>query len=479
MTLHRIYDWARSHPGKPALIYHDHAIDYGTFARIIERTAAWFAARGIPRGGLVAVLVADLADGWVIQFALRRLGLTTIFALSIDALRSLHLPDLCAIVTTRVEAGHFPLPDSLFPGVARFVTGGEIIAGIAGDPVPAPLSAAPDGGHIIYTSGTTGRFKQVLIDGPTEIVATRRLVTLSGAGPATMHHGIDLAIRTTAGYRVPLSVWQAGGAVVFDQRPDRFQRFFSHPVTHAYLPGPWVRSLLDAHPQGNPQPDFRLIFTSGFLPPAMAAGVAKQFGSRLSVIFGASELGARALASPVTGPDDLHWLPPSPGRLVEVVDEQGRPCPTGGEGVLRIGFQEGDATSYVGDPEASAGSFRDGFFYSGDRAVAREDGRIRILGRMADLLNINGRKVAAAPVEQELQRRLGLEEICLFSGLAEDGEEELVIAVENGGTTDLDNIAAKVAELVAHPRVRAVALPEFPRTDTRKIKRAALRDRVF
>jgi acyl-coenzyme A synthetase/AMP-(fatty) acid ligase len=479
MTLHRLYDWAQSHPDKPALIYHDHAIDYGTFARIIERTADWFVARGTPRGGLVAVLVADLADGWVIQFALRRLGLTTIFALSTDALCSLRLPNLSAIVTTSEEAGNFPLPDSLFSGVPRFITSGDIIAGIAADPVPAPLSAAPDGGHIIYTSGTTGRFKQVLIDGPAEIAATNRLVALSGASQATMHHGIDLAIRTTAGYRVPLAVWHAGGTVVFDQRPDRFQRFFSHPVTHAYLPGPWVRSLLDAHPRVNPQPGFWLVHTSGFLSPALAAGVAARFGSRLSVAYGASELGARALTSSVTGPNDLHWLPPSPGRLVAVVDEQGRPCPTGGEGALRIRCDEGDATSYVGDPEATAGSFRDGFFYSGDRAVAREDGRIRILGRMADLLNVNGRKVAAAPVEQEVRRRLGLEEICLFSGLAEDGEEELVVAVEGAQAMTAEEIAAKVAELVVHSRVRALALPEFPRTDTRKIKRAALRDRVF
>jgi acyl-coenzyme A synthetase/AMP-(fatty) acid ligase len=479
MPLQRIYDRALSHPDKPALIHQDQVVGYGLLARIVQRAAAWFAAQGMPRGGLVAVMVADLADGWMIQFALRRLGLTTIFALSTDTLRNLRLPGLSAIVTTSAEAGLHALPDSLFPGVPRFVTGGDIVARVAGDPPPTPLAAPPPGGHVIYTSGTTGRYKQVLIDGADEIAATRRLAALMEAGPATIHHGIDLAIRTTAGYRVPLAVWHEGGTVVFDQRPDRFQRFFSRPVNHAYLPGPWVRGLLDAHPDPMPQSGFRLVFTSGFLSPSLAAGVAERFGARLSVAFGASELNARALISSVTGPDDLHWLSPTPGRLVEVVDERGLPCPAGREGALRIGFEEGDARSYLDDPEASAASFRDGFFYSGDRAVGRADGRIRILGRMADLLNLDGSKVAAAPVEQELQRRLGLEEICLFSGLAEDGEEELVVAVESADAADTEAIAGKVAGLTGHPRVRAVTLPRFPRTDTRKIKRAALRESLF
>jgi acyl-coenzyme A synthetase/AMP-(fatty) acid ligase len=435
-------------------------------------------AAGVPRGGTVAVLVTHLADGWAIVLAGRRLGLTTINALSVEDLVKLGVRDLSAIVTTIAEAGYHRVPDSLFPGVPRYIVDASIYQ-IAGDTLPPPLEAAPSGGHLIYTSGTTGRFKRVLIDSSAEKAAVNRLAALAGAGPSTIHHGIDLAIRTTAGYRVPLTIWHTGGTVVLDQHPDRFRRFFSHPVTHAYLPGAWVRSLLDAHPERTPQPGFRLVFTSGFLSPALAASVTERFGCPLWVIFGASELSARALASCVTGPDDLHWLPPSPGRLVEVVDERGRPCPTGCEGALRIAFEKGDATSYIDDPEASAASFRDGFFYSGDRAVTRGDGRIRILGRMTDLLNIDGRKIAAAPVEQKLQSLLGLEEICLFSGLADGGEEELVLAIESTGTPDIGAIAARVGELLPHPRVRAVALAEFPRTDTRKIRRAALRGVLF
>ncbi|HMA52047.1 MAG TPA: class I adenylate-forming enzyme family protein [Magnetospirillaceae bacterium] len=479
MTLASIFDWAQSQPEKPALIFHDQVFSYATLARIIERATAHLSAAGVPRGGTVAVMVNNLADAWVIVLALRRLGPTTISVISADSLAGLGLTDLSAIVTTTAESAYHALPGALFPGVPRYVVGGDIYQ-ISGAPVPPPLQAPSPGGHVIYTSGTTGRFKRVLIDGPDEIATAKGIVAMSGITPATIHHGVDLGIRTAAGYRVPLAIWHAGGTVVFDQRPDRFRRFFSRPVTQAYLPGPWVREMVAAYPNGNPQPGFRLAFTSGFLSPALADDMAARFGAQISVIYAASELATRALGSTINGPDDLHWLSVSPGRRVEVVDERGQACALGQEGDLRIRLQGGDATAYVGDPIASAAAFRDGWFHPGDRAVARADGRIRILGRIADLLNIDGRKVAAAAVELELQRQLNLgdTEICVFSGLGDDGDEEIVLAIESAGPIDTAAIAAKTHPFL-RSRVRVVALPAFPRTDTRKVRRVALRDMLF
>lgn len=480
MSLARIYDWAQSQPDKPAMIFHDLPVSYGDFARIIERAAHLLAGRGIPRSGTVAVLVSNLADGWMLLMALRRLGVTTISVVKPEALAALRLPDLSAIVTTTAEAGHHALPETQHPGVPRYIMAGDMYH-IAGTPIPPPLAAMQAGGHIIYTSGTTGRYKQVLVDGPDEAFAVTRTAALSGLSPATLHHGMDLGIRTAAGYRVPLAVWHAGGTVVFDQRPDRFRRFFNHPVTQAYLPGPWVRDLIAAHPKPNPQPGFRLAFTSGFLSAALAADMKERFSAKISVIYAATELATRVMASAVEGPDDLHWLTVTPGRLIEVADDEDRPCPPDIEGNLRIRIEDGDARAYVADPEASATAFRDGFFYPGDRAVTRADGRIRVLGRIADLLNIDGRKLACSVVEPALLAHLQLAdtEICLFSGLGADGEEELVLAVESARRLDEAAIAAAAADFMNGGHVRIVVLPDFPRTETRKVRRAEVRKMLF
>ncbi len=70
------------------------------------------------------------------------------------------------------------------------------------------------------------------------------------------------------------------------------------------------------------------------------------------------------------------------------------------------------------------------FFCPGDLTIRRADGRVRILGRTADVLNVRGQKVAVAPIELAIQRMLNVEEVCLFSRLNQAGQEELVVAVQ-------------------------------------------------
>ena len=126
-------------------------------------------------------------------------------------------------------------------------------------------------------------------------------------------------------------------------------------------------------------------------------------------------------------------------------------------------------------------AFRDGFFYPGDLAVRREDGRIRILGRAADVLNVRGRKVAVAPIERALQEGLGVEEVCLFLGMAADGVEELAVAVRSTRSLDEGEVLRRLGPSNIFERVRVVVLPEFPRTQagSAKTKRTELRRIVF
>jgi acyl-coenzyme A synthetase/AMP-(fatty) acid ligase len=141
----------------------------------------------------------------------------------------------------------------------------------------------------------------------------------------------------------------------------------------------------------------------------------------------------------------------------------------------------GDARAYLDDQEATARHFRGGYFYPGDMAVRRADGRVRILGRFADVLNIQGQKLAVAPLEQRLQSFLGVENVCLFSGLDRDGREELVVALE----TDRETTPVEREQIALNYRmyghVRIVTVKPFPRTDTgmEKIRRTELRKMIF
>jgi acyl-coenzyme A synthetase/AMP-(fatty) acid ligase len=144
-------------------------------------------------------------------------------------------------------------------------------------------------------------------------------------------------------------------------------------------------------------------------------------------------------------------------------------------------MRELDCHSYVDDPQTSEKVFRSGYFYPGDMAVQRADGRIRILGRSADVLNFRGQKLAVAPIEHNIQHNLGVENVCLFSGISNEGEDEVVIAIESERwpeQSDLNNLGHEFAQF---DQVRFAIVYPFPRTrtGTSKVDRIALRKLVF
>lgn len=227
--------------------------------------------------------------------------------------------------------------------------------------------------------------------------------------------------------------------------------------------------------------DFRLTIAGGFISRKMADQLINHVTRNLSVFYGSTEMNTAILHSTVTDLDELHWLACKDNRIVEIVDEAGDICPIDMEGQLRVRLNELDSCAYMDDPQTSEKVFRSGYFYPGDMAVQRADGRIRILGRSADVVNLRGRKLAVAPIEHAIQNRLGVDNVCLFSGISDEGEEEVVIAMESERwpeQSDLNNLGHEFAQF---DQVRFALVYPFPRTLTgfSKIDRNALRKRIF
>jgi acetyl-CoA synthetase len=129
------------------------------------------------------------------------------------------------------------------------------------------------------------------------------------------------------------------------------------------------------------------------------------------------------------------------------------------------------------DPATTAKFYRGDYFYPGDLAVRREDGRIRILGRTEDVINLKGWKVAVAPLEERLERALSVDTVCLFSELTEAGDYQVIVAIEADRPPSKDEIAAAVRDIPGFDRVRWGSLKAFPRTQAgmNKVDRRALR----
>ena len=124
-----------------------------------------------------------------------------------------------------------------------------------------------------------------------------------------------------------------------------------------------------------------------------------RIGSNLISDYGSAEMSCVA-AAPVSAiesvPGAVGYI--TPGMAVEIVDDGGRPLPTGKEGLVRI---RGDymATEYVNDPEASRRFFRDGWFYPGDLGSLTREELLIISGRQTSILIFGGEKIKLEIIE--------------------------------------------------------------------------------
>jgi acyl-coenzyme A synthetase/AMP-(fatty) acid ligase len=475
--LDRLRKRAHAHPDKTALVSNGEPVSYARFLRSIDLHRHYFASHGLPMGGTVIVMIQDLARCWVAATALRSLGLHIVAVNSLEQAERLNLRDATCIVVRRREQA----PESV---TGRSLAGlmGIALPDIAVDMtanLPTPDGEAPPfGGSILSTSGTTGSIKKIFYDGAHEPMRNAQAAREYGLDGDTIYSNQDLALFSALGCRIPPAVWEAGGCIIFDQRPDRLDRLFSSGANAAFIVPSLFNDMLERTAQATPaQRGLRLFTAGGFLSPAVFDRVKSLLSCSPTLVYGMTEVAAAVMSARLETPDDIHWLTPGSHRVTQVVDEDGNETAPGQEGELRTRLTAMDASGYMDDAITSATKFRDGYFYPGDLAVRREDGRIRVLGRIADVIDVGGEKMALAPLEQHIQRLLGVREVCLFG----QGGEELVIGIEAAVAPPAQTLRALEAEFGAFQRVRSVVLPAFPRATSgmAKVRRSELRKQLF
>lgn len=423
MIADHIFAWAAKQPRRIAFWHDGDPVSYGDFARSILLVRARLASLGCFGPGVALLLTHDMAEFWVTSLGLRSLGLTTLVPPTTRTISDLSLPDVrCAVVAGKATPNGFEEECRLrgFP-IIRLEGLLETVEGPATPHQPA-------GGHILLTSGTTGRHKMLLIDADDEDAyhAARRDVL--GIDEHTVFHVFNCGAWTGAGYKTAASVWPVGGAVVMQQAPPVYEALRT-PGTHAVLVPSTLADILAAPAGAFPrQEHMQLSLTGGTVTPRRVEEARRRISplvyNRLSSTE-ASIFGFTRLESP----EDQRWHRPVPGRVVEIVDAEDRPLPAGTPGRLRVSTAGGPC-QYLGNPEATAHFFRSGFFYSGDLAVAREDGRFALQGRITDVINVNGQKASPGPIEERLQAELGLSGACLFSTFDDQGEERVHLVFE-------------------------------------------------
>jgi len=482
MIINRIYEWAHVQPNKPALICNDVTISYGVFAQTIERLRRLSKQKNLPAGQTAIVLAQDFADAWALVLALRSLGLDTATVSSIEHAEALGLRNVACVAMTEAERADYDAAGNSLGRVEAIAIPGPIVGHHEGE-LPRPPEQSPFGGHILFTSGTTGTYKKVLQQGANEERRNALRAKQLFFDRNTVAHFHAMPLWTGAGFKCPAAVWHVGGCAILDQTPNLVDNFFKHKLTHAFLVPPTLNSLCETYGRTRAFPADRIEFAimGGFIPFKLVEQVIDNSNAKLTFQYSSTETGGIVMYTEFKTKDDLYWYTPVSDRKIEIVDDFGDECATGREGKLRIPITDLDCSAYLDDEEASAHFFRDGFFYPGDMAVARADGRIRILGRTDDVVLMQGMKVAVAPIEEAIKNQLGVDEVCVFSALDDQGIEELVIAIQSNRALPEAKLIEAAREFVSFERVRFAILKKFPRAKSgmQKIQRSVLKNFVF
>jgi len=98
---------------------------------------------------------------------------------------------------------------------------------------------------------------------------------------------------------------------------------------------------------------------------------------------------------------------PTPGFNIDVVDDDGLPLPAGETGHIAIECSSthpvGLFRGYYNDEESTKEAFRNGWYFTGDKAYKDADGYFWFVGRSDDVIKASGYRVGPFEVESALQ----------------------------------------------------------------------------
>ncbi len=478
--------------GRTAIVLHETGtrVTYGSLRAQVAAVADTLAAGGIGRGDRVAIALPNGLPGIVCFLAAAAAGTAAplnpgyraeefSFYLEDTGARLLVLPPGDAGAEARQAAGgRIPiLTAELGAEGAVRIAGASGRAAAAG---PSPDDVA----LVLHTSGSTGRPKRVPLRHRNLAVSAGNIARTYGLAredvslclmPLFHVHGLVASV---------LSTLLTGGTVVVPARfnPLAFWRMVrEHRVTW-YSAVPTIHQLVLARSgNGSARPGgaelLRFIRScSAPLPVEAAERMERAFGVPVLEAYGMTEASHQMASNPLPPkPRKLGTVGPATGVRIGIMDGNGRHLETGQPGEVVI-QGPGVIDGYEGSPEANAASFADGWFRTGDQGTLDADGYLRLIGRIKELINRGGEKIAPPEVDALLLTHPAVAEAVCFGVPHPTWGEEVAAAVVLRGQ-------ASEADLLAHCRDRMAdfkcpkeiyIVDTIPRTATGKIQRRAV-----
>jgi long-chain acyl-CoA synthetase len=468
------------HTSSTALIEGELRVTYAELNDLVLRTAAGLRDRGLTSGARVAVAADPTVDGVVAFLGVQAAGLVP------------------AMVSPRAPVAEFERcfdhvdPALLLIGTDRSVDlpggiepvrpAGTIQADLEradSDPVGVAPCREDDPAVVLYTSGVAGH--------PRPVVLTHRNLTATCDGLiAAPGSGLDSA--TVALCALPIShvyglnsilstVLRAGGAVVLvnDTEAELVGELVArHRVTALPTVAAMWKSIAAVGDPALFRTVVRATYSAAPMSPRVLATVREALGLRLVGGFGMTET-----AGTICQDDPLDPAPGSLGRPLgdtelRVVDGDGHDVLPGDYGELLL---RGPSLTrqYLDGTDVDIGD--EGWFRTGDLAAFDDAGRMTIVDRSKDVINIGGFNVSPAEVETVLDEHPAVAGSVVVRDIEDD--REVIVA----HVSLIADGAASPAQLTEHCRdqlsrykvpTRIIVHDELPVTEAGKAVRRLL-----
>jgi acyl-CoA synthetase (AMP-forming)/AMP-acid ligase II len=219
---------------------------------------------------------------------------------------------------------------------------------------------------------------------------------------------------------------------------------------------------------------------SAALPPPVIAELERVFNVPVIEAYGMTEAAHQIASNP---------LPPrrrKPGSVgistgvdIAILDEAGafrQPGETG-----EIALRGRNITRGYDNLEANEQAFRQGWFKTGDQGYIDADGYLFITGRLKELINRGGEKIAPREVDEVLLTHPEVLQAAAFavphSSLGEDVAAAVVVADKRRVSESLlrEHLCGKLAPFKIPSRI--VFVDELPRGSSGKIQRSSLSEK--
>jgi acyl-CoA synthetase (AMP-forming)/AMP-acid ligase II len=376
-------------------------LTYGDLSPLVHAMAETLVRHGLVPGARVIV---GLPNG--LSFAVVYLAVLSRGGTAVPANPNMPPAELVRLIRKVDPVLVVARPEAEVPDVA-FVREDGLALGTPAEDLAPKRRRDPGYGHVLlFTSGTTGEPKQALLSLPQMLYTANAVARHHRLGPGEVGFSPLPLFHVNAQVIGLLAALEAGSGLAVDDRfhaHDFWERVASTGAT-------WVNAVpailtILADRDGQVPDRIRFVRSaSAPLPRPVLQTFEDKFGPLILETYGLTEAASQVASNPL---DPTYRKAGSVGFPVgvrlEVVDEQSRPLPAGREGEVRIGGPSVLA-GYLdaADDGAENRSFRDGWFYTGDYGYRDEGGYLYLTGRMRELINRGGQKVAPREVEEIL-----------------------------------------------------------------------------